>query len=801
MVTIDGNQWECGWCGDSGFLSTQQPAEVTFTLNLTVEDNSTPPEKLYAELCEKVKALLPNWDDSIAKLAACVVFHEASLALMKSSVTQQARQALNTLCAHDPYRLCKPQKLLDAAKSGTPLFSDEADLSETKCGTFWQRIIAALPPYYDYDNQPDALDPFFDCVDACFSTFADSDSSRERHNDLMSAFEDQHLLLNPGQDPADVNPYRDLLAERFPEVTQVWSEEALAELDERDILTHFCKSNPTLTVKMWRCLLDADGVNLHDPDTADRLVRLAMAEAWDWRANLTPMLDELERDKRFAKQVMQCAYVGVPQKYIFRACVSEGRTQLLESLLTLLKNSSYPQAHWYRSWDSLQETIEKRKGQMQGRTAASKPATVDDGRSYRYCLVRFDGVSRAYSYLTEDDSIQPGDYVLAPLGQNDYERTGKVERVDLYTAANAPYPPERTKHIIGKTDAPPEPKIVEKPVTIPTATPKREPQVVVPPQQPLTPPVAAAPPAPAPQQVDPPKRPHNRKVWIAAALLLAVLLATGGIYFYWDTQYDGARTNLIAGEFSAAEDRFARVPAFFRDQEALSQYAQAGVLAQSDTVADLDQAEAILQGLSSTYHGEFTASITARLADVTARRDALLYQQAIDALTAGNETAAKELLSRIPDYQDAPTLSIYATALGFADAAQSKTLTKALTALEQVPADYTGPLAEEIATLRTALPQKIADAEAAEKAAAEEAARRAEEARAAAQAAAEAEAARRAEQQAQVNNRPSSGGYTGDTGAGSGHSLREDYDSPEDLYEDGDYDDLDEAWDEWEEGW
>lgn len=806
-VTVRGSQWECGYCGDSGFLSTQQtqqPSEVTFTLHLTVEDNSTPPEKLYPELCEAAKVLLPDWDDSIAKLTACVVFHEASLALMKDSVTQQARQALNTLCANDPYRLCKPQKLLDAAKAETPLFSDEAALSETKCGTFWQRLIAALPPYYDYDNQPDALDPFFDCVDACFSTFADSDRSRELHNELLSAFEDQHLLLNPGQDPADINPYRDLLAERFPEVAQAWSEEALAELDERDILTHFFKINPTLAVKMWRCLLDADDVDLHDPDTANRLVRLAMAEAWDWRANLTPMLDELERDKRFAKQVMQCAYVGVPQKYIFRACVSEGRAQLLESLLTLLKSSAYPQANWYRSWDSLQETIEKRKGQMQGRTAAPKPGTVDDGRSYRYCQVRFDGISRAYSYLTEDDTIQPGDYVLAPLGQNDYERTGKVERVDVYTAANAPYPPERTKHIICKTDAPPEPKPEQKPVVIPpSAAPKCEPQVVVPPQQPLTSPVIKVSPAPSPQKADPPKRPHNRKVWIAAALLLVVLLATGGTYFYLDIQYDGARTNLIAGEFSAAEERFDRIPSFFRDQEALSQYAQAGVQAQSDAVADLDQAEAILQGLSSTYDGEFTASITARLADVTARRDALLYQQAIDALTAGNDASAQALLSRIRDYQDTPTLSIYATALGLADATQSKTLTKSLTALEQVPADYAGPLAEEIVALRTALPQKIADAEAAEKAAAEEAARKAEEeARAAAQAAAEAEAARQAAQQAQANNRPQSGyNYTGDTGAGSGHSLRDDYDSPEDLYEDGDYEDLDEAWDEWEEGW
>lgn len=45
------------------------------------------------------------------------------------------------------------------------------------------------------------------------------------------------------------------------------------------------------------------------------------------------------------------------------------------------------------------------------------------------------------------------------------------------------------------------------------------------------------------------------------------------------------------------------------------------------------------------------------------------------------------------------------------------------------------------------------------------------------------------------------GGSSKDDGAGGGHSLRDDYDSPEDLFEDGGYDDLDEAWDEWEEGW
>lgn len=112
-------------------------------------------------------------------------------------------------------------------------------------------------------------------------------------------------------------------------------------------------------------------------------------------------------------------------------------------------------------------------------------AHVDDGRTYRYCQVRFEGVSRAYSYLTDNDAIQPGDWVLVPLGQNDYERTGKVERVDIFTAANAPYPPERTKHIIGKTDAPPEPKTIETPVVVTPVAPEQKPEVIVPPLSPL----------------------------------------------------------------------------------------------------------------------------------------------------------------------------------------------------------------------------------------------------------------------------------------------------------------------------
>ncbi|MDY4785129.1 hypothetical protein [Pygmaiobacter massiliensis] len=685
---------------------------------------------------------------------------------------------------------------------------------------------------------------------------------------------------------------RDLLVASYPQIKKEWDFEQLKDADVYEILQKVCDTDAKTAIEMWRLLLDTAESHLSDEDAASLLV----GEYAEWIRNMpdfTPLLDELEQDSHFAAQVFQSAHVGWEHLEVLTQCVKSGREELYTSLRSLLDENPLPEGQRQFPDEEIDDAVEDVRRRLRRTAHAAprkapeaqpvKPTPVDDGRTYRYCQVRFDGVSRAYSYLTDDNAIQPGDWVLAPLGQNDYKRTGKVERVDVYTAANAPYPPERTKHIISKTDVPPEPVAVEKPVAATPAAPEQKPEVIVPPPQPITPPVPEVTPAPLPKEADAPQKSRSKKGWIAAVLL--VLLAIGGAYFYLDIQYDGARTNLIAGEFSAAEERFARIPSFFRDQEALSQYAQAGVLAQSDTVADLDQAEAILQGLSNSYNGEFTASITARLEDVTARRDAQLYQQGIDALTSGNETAAKELLSRIPDYQDTPTLSLYATALGLADATQSATLTKALTTLEQIPADYAGPFAEEIAALRAELPQKITGAEAAEQAAAEEAARKAEEAK-------KAEADRIAALEAsgipyvgmsesKVNSTKqlgkayrsdleyewvkdsqghyyqdtwqsyawyqdgsstpvfvakcrsgivfnvvkyggstcwdsdkllvklgaqkgltfNYGGGSTDTGAGSGNSLRDDYDSPEDLYEDGGYDDLDEAWDEWEEGW
>lgn len=56
----------------------------------------------------------------------------------------------------------------------------------------------------------------------------------------------------------------------------------------------------------------------------------------------------------------------------------------------------------------------------------------------------------AFSYRTEDDTIQIGDVVIVPVGRDNEEMEGKVVSVGKYARAGVPYPVEKTKYILKK---------------------------------------------------------------------------------------------------------------------------------------------------------------------------------------------------------------------------------------------------------------------------------------------------------------------------------------------------------------
>lgn len=71
---------------------------------------------------------------------------------------------------------------------------------------------------------------------------------------------------------------------------------------------------------------------------------------------------------------------------------------------------------------------------------------------YAYCSVYYSGCNRPYYYISDDDDIEIGDYVIVPVGASNKETVGKVADISYFYEDDVPFPIEDTKHIIRKCD-------------------------------------------------------------------------------------------------------------------------------------------------------------------------------------------------------------------------------------------------------------------------------------------------------------------------------------------------------------
>ena len=101
------------------------------------------------------------------------------------------------------------------------------------------------------------------------------------------------------------------------------------------------------------------------------------------------------------------------------------------------------------------------------------------GGYYQFCKVQFKENGAGYAYLTGGLPLAVGDFVVVPVGNRNAEKTGRVTDVFVCSAQDAPYPPEKAKFVLRKSErsaAPEEPKA-------PPAPPVQEETPVVPVQQ------------------------------------------------------------------------------------------------------------------------------------------------------------------------------------------------------------------------------------------------------------------------------------------------------------------------------
>ncbi len=66
------------------------------------------------------------------------------------------------------------------------------------------------------------------------------------------------------------------------------------------------------------------------------------------------------------------------------------------------------------------------------------------------CKVLFTESGMAYYYRTRNPELQVGDRVYVPIGYKHERRIGTIVSMEDCVGREAPYPLEKTKHIIGK---------------------------------------------------------------------------------------------------------------------------------------------------------------------------------------------------------------------------------------------------------------------------------------------------------------------------------------------------------------
>ena len=612
-----GSQWECGWCGDFGSLQrtpakkSQNTAQITLTLSFVYHVDL--PET-WSDLKKALGQLAPK-NTLLSQLLGKVLLHHISTGIQNAGVLPDEKKAeeLRTFLATttDLNLGENAEEIMRDAKRGV-LFCEEAALSETDCGTFWTELLSTRP-VEDYYNRvdPDGLFELFSELSSAYAYFGGKkDEEMGQAQDYQNALEEafnthwqNKVLLHPdverakrllaqGKFPDYEDICREILLVEYPEEVPHETAEDFDELSWERVLDDVFADDPEKGMEMWRRLLDIAEPSLKtDAKTAEKLL-----PDWDWldspsHDQVLLLLTALD-DERFVSQIFESASIGRLQFTIIGVCRSSGQEKLCQHLLQLALENPNLEENRKKQFRRAFSAEPYFTNAALRSYAAGKPSAytkTDDGTVYHYCSVWVQGTQRPYAYMTGGLPLKVGDWVELPFGEDDALRRGQVKAVMDCTRMAAPWPPERTKTVIRTIDAPaatptievaaPKPqKRVEQPkketekIEVPvisapetkTEEPKAEPQV--------TEPVVSEKDEKRPV---PPKKPFQLGKLIAAVLAVAVIAGISISVSSRNKQraaaYDAALQEMSNGNYTSAEQDFSELSGY-RDAASLSVY-------------------------------------------------------------------------------------------------------------------------------------------------------------------------------------------------------------------------------------
>lgn len=626
-VMIRGSSWECGWCGDFGSLQrtpakkSQNTAQITLTLSFVYHVDL--PET-WSDLKKALRQIAPN-DTSLSQLLGKVLLHHISAGIQHAGALPDEKKAeeLRTFL-HNTLDLNlgeSAEKIMRDAKRGV-LFREEAALSETDCGTFWTELLSTRP-VEDYYNRvdPDGLFELFSELSSAYAYFGgkkdeEMGEAQDYQNALKEAYNthwQNKVLLHPdverakrllaqGKFPDYEDICREILLVEYPEEVPHETAEHFGELSWDSILDDVFASNTAKGIQMWRRLLDIAEPSLKtDAKTAEKLL-----PDWDWLDSPTddqalPLLVALD-DERFVSQLFESAYLDRLQFNVLEICRDCGEETLARHCMDLaLKNPCLEEGWRKRYTQVLAAAPSSKRAKTPARALArppvSTPAKPAGESYYQFCNVQFKEDGAAYAYLTGGISLKAGDFVVVPIGDHQAEKLALVTEVFVCSTQNAPYPPEKAKFVLRKSErtafpertkpqhpapkqaaapAPTESRRAVPPVqSAPTANPQKSAPTV---QSAITPPIVSQ--TPTEPEITEKKSTLSKKPFplgklIAAVLAVAVIawvsISVSSRNKQRAAAYDAALQELSNGNYSSAEQDFSELSGY-RDAASLSVY-------------------------------------------------------------------------------------------------------------------------------------------------------------------------------------------------------------------------------------
>ena len=829
---IRGSSWECGWCGDFGSLQrtpakkSQNTAQIMLTLSFVYHVDL--PET-WNDLKKALAQIAPG-QIALSQLLGKVLLHNISTGIQHAGALPDEKKAeeLRTflITTTDLNLGENAEEVMRDAKRGV-LFREEAALSEADCGTFWTELLATRPveDYYNHVD-PDGLFELFSELSSAYAYFGGKkDEEMGEAQDYQNALEEAYhthwqnkVLLHPdverakrllaqGKFPDYEDICREILLVEYPEEVPHETAEDFDELSWERVLDDVFADDPEKGMEMWRRLLDIAEPSLKtDAKTAEKLL-----PDWDWLDSPTddqalPLLVALD-DERFVSQLFESAYLDRLQFNVLEICRDCGEETLARHCMDLALKNPCLDEQWRKRYTQVLAAAPSSKrtkppARALARPPVSTPAKPAGESYYQFCNVQFKEDGATYAYLTGGISLKAGDFVVVPIGDHQAEKLARVTEVFVCSTQNAPYPPEKAKFVLRKSErtAFPERKKPQHPApkqadvstlteskravppvqSAPTANPQKSAPTV---QSAITPPIVSQTPTEleiTEKKSTLSKKPFPFKKIIAAVLAVAVIAGISISLSSRNKQraaaYEAALQELSNGNYTSAEQDFSALSGY-RDAASLSIYCKYADMYKDRT--DYAGGQDELANITLQYDTGWQQNIDAletRVKSYKAEKDAA---EEAERQRIAAENAAKQEQSRKDQYsgklpvEGMPVSCLKYTSLGEPD---KRLNCKNFEKLEQNQKYfnvywYDGN-GEMIAAGMCA--QWRDDSEFMLKTF------------------------------SQYYPSGSNKGQTSHYGNGDNNSgsIRDDYDNPEDLWEDNQdwYEDEDEAWDEWENG-